>query len=75
MAYFVVYYTTTSEGIASLPQNIILRYRHPVDWAVEPVKPNPDPYFDKEKFIMFWKEIPDYFLDNEDVMDGFDVED
>ena len=74
MAHFVTYYTTTSEGIASLPQNIILRYRHPVDWAVEPVT-NGDTVFDKEKFILFWKEIPDHFLNNEDVTDGFDIED
>lgn len=74
MAYFCTYYTKTSDGIIGMPQNVLLRTTHPIDWALEPIKSWRSD-IDKEKTILFWKEIPDYFVENPEVAGGFSIED
>jgi len=69
MSYFVTYFTKTKDGITGMPQNVLLRQTHPIDWAVVPTA------LDKDKTILFWKEIPDYFLENPEITDGFSIED
>ena len=74
MAYFCTYFTKSKDGITGMPQNILLRQTHPIDWALIPIK-DLRTNGNKDKTILFWKEIPDYFLDNPQFIDGYSIED
>jgi hypothetical protein len=72
MAYFVTYYTLTGDCTPSLPTNLVLRQTHPIDWAANSTVDKNG--LERVKYVLFWKEVPDYFLDKQDIIERFEIE-
>ena len=60
MAYFVTYYTRTSDGVMSIPSNVFLKETHPIEWAANPSKASRE--VGLITFLLFWEEVPPHLL-------------